>query len=101
MELFKRVEVEILLSDTWMEPKILSIHLRYVVRSRGEKQKEEDGLRRSWKSFPKGRVNYMQCLDLMFLKAYASLTQSHDELRISHGKMKKREKIRDKFFTRM
>ncbi|KAH0734779.1 hypothetical protein KY285_010486 [Solanum tuberosum] len=88
MELFKRVEVEILLSDTWMEPKILSIHLRYVVRSRGEKQKEEDGLRRSWKSFPKGR-------------AYASLTQSHDELRISHGKMKKREKIRDKFFTRM
>jgi len=45
MELCKRVEVEILLSDTWMEPKILSIHLRYVVRSRGEKQKEEDGLR--------------------------------------------------------
>uniref|UniRef100_M1DSJ9 Uncharacterized protein n=1 Tax=Solanum tuberosum TaxID=4113 RepID=M1DSJ9_SOLTU len=44
-ELCKRVEVEILFSDTWMEPKILSIHLRYVVRSRGEKQKEEDGLR--------------------------------------------------------
>ncbi|KAH0722620.1 hypothetical protein KY290_005270 [Solanum tuberosum] len=34
-------------------------------------------------------------------KAYASLTKEHDELSISHSKIKKWEKSRDKFFTRM
>ncbi|KAH0709288.1 hypothetical protein KY284_010715 [Solanum tuberosum] len=34
-------------------------------------------------------------------KAYASLAQSHGESSISHSKIKKREKSRDKFFTRM
>ncbi|KAG5585905.1 hypothetical protein H5410_046339, partial [Solanum commersonii] len=34
-------------------------------------------------------------------KAYACLAKSHGELSISHGKMKKQEKSRDKFFTRM
>ncbi|KAL3330165.1 hypothetical protein AABB24_034161 [Solanum stoloniferum] len=34
-------------------------------------------------------------------KAYADLAKSHGELRISHSKMRKREKSREKFFTRM
>ncbi|KAG5591041.1 hypothetical protein H5410_041555 [Solanum commersonii] len=34
-------------------------------------------------------------------KAYADLAKSHGELSISHSKMKKREKSREKFFTRM
>uniref|UniRef100_M1DX14 Uncharacterized protein n=1 Tax=Solanum tuberosum TaxID=4113 RepID=M1DX14_SOLTU len=114
-ELCKQVEVEVLLDDTWMEPKILIFPLKMcvggdfesfaselrVVKELVAKQSQGPGESSvGTKSYvPQSEFDASQFANLE--KAYASLAQSHGELSISHSKIKKREKSRDKFFTRM
>ncbi|KAG5610028.1 hypothetical protein H5410_021309 [Solanum commersonii] len=125
-ELCKRVKVKILLGDTWMDRNILSIHLRYTTPILGPFESLASQLWIvkkivSWlpqgpgessvepRSFVPQSEFYGYVRDqrnqkaqfASFKNSYARLAKSHGELSISNGKMKKQEKSRHKFFTRI
>ncbi|KAH0746080.1 hypothetical protein KY285_007737 [Solanum tuberosum] len=115
-KLCKWAEVEVLLGDTWVEPK----HQIFPIKMHGEgtilkikKRKVDSG--RPGESSTKS-VSYVfqhefdaylsnqkkQKAQLANLeKAYTGLAKSHCELSVSHSKMKNHDKSRHKFFTWM